>query len=143
MPDAPDLPPGDDLDVDTGPIAKSEIIKALKKIKNGKAPGPDQIPPEVLKTNPEVTYTILKELFDNICKTEEISEDWSIGYIIKLPKKGDLSNCQNWRGIQLLSLPSKVLARISLERIKTAVDANLRDEQAGFRCGRSCTDQID
>ena len=75
IPDAPDLPPGDDLDVDTGPITKTEIIKALKKIKNGKAPGPDQIPPEVLKTNPEVTYTILKELFDNIWKTEEIPED--------------------------------------------------------------------
>ena len=40
------------------------------------------------------------------------------------------------------NLPSKVLARIILERIKTAIDANLRDEQAGFRCGRSCTDQI-
>ena len=62
IPDAPDLPPGDDLDVDTGPITKTEIIKALKKIKNGKAPGPDQIPREVLKTIPEVTYTILKEL---------------------------------------------------------------------------------
>ena len=84
----------------------------------------------------------MKELFDNIWKTEEIPEDWSLGYIIKLPKKGDLSNCQNWRGIQLLSLPSKVLARIILERMKTAIDANLRDEQAEFRCGRSCTDQI-
>ena len=72
----------------------------------------------------------------------EIPEDWSLGYIIKLPKKGDLSNCQNWRRIQLLSLPSKVLARIILERIKTAIDANLCDEQAGFRFGRSYTDQI-
>ena len=33
IPDAPNLPPGDDLDVDTGPITKTEIIKALKKIK--------------------------------------------------------------------------------------------------------------
>ena len=139
--DAPDLLPGEDLDFDTGPITKIEIIKALKKIKNGKAPGPDQIPPDVLKTNPEVTYTILKELFDNIWKTKEIPEDWSLGYIIKLSKKGDLSNCQNWRGIQLLSPPSKVLARVILERIKAAIDANLRDEQAGFRCGRACTDQ--
>ncbi len=139
---APDLPPGDDLDVDTDPITKDEIIKALRKIKNGKAPGPDQIPPEVLKANPGVTYEILHDLFDSIWETEIIPEDWSLGYIIKLPKKGDLSNCQNWRGIQLLSLPSKVLARVILERIRSAIDEKLRDEQAGFRCGRSCTDQI-
>ena len=34
--DAPDLPPGEDLDVDTGPISKDEIIKALR-IRTGKA----------------------------------------------------------------------------------------------------------
>lgn len=84
----------------------------------------------------------MKELFDIIWKTEEIPEECSLGYIIKLPKKGDLSNSQNLRGIQLLLLPSKVLARIILERIKTAIDANLRYEQAGFRFGRSCIDQI-
>ena len=32
IPGAPNLPPGDDLDVDTGPFTKTEIIKALKKI---------------------------------------------------------------------------------------------------------------
>jgi hypothetical protein len=55
-----------------------------------------------------------------------------LGYIVKLPKKGNLSNCQNWKGIQLLSLPSKVLTRIILERIKHAEDECQRDEQAGF-----------
>ena len=44
--------------------------------------------------------------------------------------------------MQLLSLPSKVLTRIILERTKHAVNECPRDEQAGFRCGRSCTDQI-
>ena len=55
-------------------------------------------------------------------------------------QKGDLSDCLNWRGIQLLSLPSKVYTRSILERIRKAVDAKLREEQAGFRKGRSCMD---
>ena len=59
---------------------------------------------------------------------------------MKLPKKGGLGSCQNWRGIQLLSLASKVLTRILLEQIKRAVDECIRDEQAGFRSWRSCTD---
>ena len=59
-----------------------------------------------------------------------------------MPKKGDLSNCANYRGITLLSVPGKVFSRILLNRIKDAVDPKLRDQQAGFRKDRSCTDQI-
>ena len=68
--------------------------------------------------------------------------DWKEGYLIKLPKKGDLSQCSNYRGITLLSIPSKVFNRVLLNRLKDAVDPHLRDQQAGFRKGRSCTDQI-
>ncbi len=64
------------------------------------------------------------------------------GLIVKLPKKGDLSTCGNWRGIMLLSIPSKVMCRIILERIQNALDNKLRTEQAGFRKEKSCTDQI-
>ena len=42
----------------------------------------------------------------------------------------------------LLSIPSKVLTRVILNRIKVAVDEALRYEQAGFRKDRSCIDQI-
>ena len=62
--------------------------------------------------------------------------------MIKIPKKGDLTNCDNYRGIMLLSVPGKVLNRILLERMKASVDPQLRDQQAGFRSNRSCTDQI-
>ena len=41
-----------------------------------------------------------------------------------------------------LLVPGKVLNRVILDRLKTRVDAMLRDHQAGFRKDRSCTDQI-
>ena len=62
----------------------------------------------------------------------KIPEEW---------KKG-LSYCKNWRGIMLLNMASKLFCRVILERIKIVLDAKLRVEQAGFRAGRSCTDQI-
>ena len=68
--------------------------------------------------------------------------EWKKGYLIKIPKKGDLSRCEDFRGITLLSVPGKVLNRIILERMKGEVDKTLREEQAGFRQDRSCTDQI-
>jgi len=68
--------------------------------------------------------------------------DWKNGIIIPLPKKGDLSDCGNWRGITLLSVPGKVFSRILLNRMQDAVDQLLRQQQAGFRRGRSCTEDI-
>ena len=137
-----DIISGDDLQIETDIVTMEEIINADKKIKTGKAPGPDHIPPEVLKISPETTADILYDLFKTIWENEEIPEEWRLVYISKLAKKDDLSNCQNCRGIQLLSLPSQVLTRVILERIKHAVDECLRDEQTGFRCGRSCADLI-
>ena len=77
-----------------------------------------------------------------VWEKEGIPDDWKRGLLMKLAKKGDLSLCGNWRGITLLSIPSKVLTRVILNRMKVAVDEALRDEQAGFRKDRSCIDQI-
>ena len=66
-----------------------------------------------------------RQLFTKIWEREEIPAEWKEGIIIKLPKKGDLRDCNNYRGIMLLSVPGKILNRIFLERMKEAVDPNL------------------
>ena len=77
-----------------------------------------------------------------IWEEEQVPDDWTKGILVKLPKKGDRSICGNWRGIMLLSIPSKLLCHIILHRMKKEVDRVLRDERAGFRQERSCPDQI-
>lgn len=141
--DTPTIQPADkDLPIDCSPPTKDEIRRAIMQLKTGKSAGPDGIPAEVLKANVPVTVETLYPLFQSIWKEEDIPLDWKEGYLVKLPKKGDLSQCSNYRGITLLSTPGKVFNRILLNRMKDAVDALLRDEQAGFRAGRSCVDQI-
>ena len=49
---------------------------------------------------------------------------------------------RGWRGVTLLSVPSKIFCKVIIQRITKAVDDVLRDEQAGFRKGRRCADQI-
>ena len=132
----------EDLEINCDPPTKEEVIEAIKKLKNGKAAGPDGIPAEALKADVEMTANMLLPVFKKIWEEEEIPADWKEGHIIKLPKKGDLSNCDNYRGITLLSIPGKIFNRILLERMKGPVDKILRDNQAGFRSNRSCTDQI-
>ena len=90
-----------------------------------------------------MTSKALHVLFKKIWTSEEMPNDWKHGHLIKLPKKGNLKECPNWRGITLLSVPGKVFSRILLERIKIEVEKEhvLRDEQAGFRQEQSTTDQ--
>ena len=99
-------------------------------------------PPEALKVDPKTTTAMLHPLFLQIWETEKVPTEWKYGYFVKLPKKGDLGLCKNWRGIMLLSVPSEVFCRIILERLKHALDRKLRWEQAGFRKDKSCTDHI-
>ena len=108
-------------------------------LRNGKAAGPDKIPVEAIKADMETATNMLHSLFSKIWKKDR---QWKERIVIKLPKKGDLRDCNNYRGIMFLSVPGKELNRVLLERMKEAVDPKLRDQQAGFRRNRSCADQI-
>lgn len=140
----PDIQAADvDLPIDCSKPTRDEIRRAIFRTKSGKAAGPDDIPAEALKADTETTVEMLFPLFEKIWEEEEdIPADWKEGYLIKIPKKGDLSNCANYRGITLLSVPGKIFNRVILDRMKDAVDHRLRDEQTGFRKERSSTDQI-
>ena len=86
----------------------------------------------------ELLYPLFKKIWEEV----QVSSEWKEGYLIKLPTKGDLGSCSNHRGITLLSIQGKVSSRVLLKRMKDAFDPQLRDHQAGFRRGRSRTNQI-
>jgi len=117
----------------------SETIKALRKLKNNKAAGLDEITAELLKHGKERVAQELTHLFNRLWHAEDVPEEWRQGIIIPLPC---LSGCNNWRGITILSVPGKAFCSIILNRLKTELDQRLREEQAGFRSGRSCAEQI-
>ena len=140
---APDIPAAEeDLPIDCGKSTRKEIRKAIKQQKNGKTAGTGEFPAEALKVDPEMLAEMLYRLFEKIWEEKEIPSELKEGLLIKIPKKGDLGQCLNYRGITLLSVPGKVLNRVIMERLKGTVDLSLRDQQAGFRPGRSCSDQI-
>jgi len=123
---------GNETEVKLDPPTKIEIQLALSQLENGKAAGLDNINREVLNVDPEITAEMLYPLLEKIWKEEKISEDREQGLIIKIPKRGDLSYCNNWRGVTLLSIRSKILTRIILNRIQNTVEQHLRKELAGF-----------
>uniref|UniRef100_H3B4N3 Reverse transcriptase domain-containing protein n=1 Tax=Latimeria chalumnae TaxID=7897 RepID=H3B4N3_LATCH len=137
------LPRGNwQFEMEMGPTKEREIVQAIKKIKNGKASDENKITVEMIKAGMDTSVTILTNLFNKVWKEEKIPEDWKHGIIVKLPKKGDLSDCNNWWDITLLSTPGKIFSRILLERMKISAEKTIREEQAGFRENRSCMDNI-
>ena len=50
----PDIAPSSDLDINTDPPTREEIIRAVKTLKNNKAPGQDAFKAELFKMNPEL-----------------------------------------------------------------------------------------
>ena len=111
-------------------------------MKNGKAPGTDGVSADLLQAEKSLTFTILSNFICKIWISENTLEDWKTGLIVRLKKKGDLSDCNNWRGITLFSLTGKVFSKVILELFTGNLEKDIRKEKAGFRKGRSCTDHI-
>ena len=83
---------------------------------------------------------ILTTICNKIWKTGEWPRTQSL--VITLPKKGNLQLCQNYRTISLISHPSKVMLKIILNRLQPQAEEIITEEQAGFRAGRSTTEQV-
>lgn len=122
----------------------AEITEAIKQLQTGKAPGPDGIPAEVFKAGGETLIAHLTRLFQVFWINGELPQDFRDANIIHLYKnKGDRSSCDNHRGISLLSIAGKILARILLNRItKHILDDVVSESQCGFRKLRGTVDMV-
>ena len=78
-------------------------------LRSGKAAGQDEILAEASKEDIETAVNMLYSLSRKIWEKEEVPAQWKEGIIIKLPNKEDIIDCNNYRGITLLSTPGKVL----------------------------------
>ena len=79
---------------------------------------------------------------NKIWQTGKWPAPWNLSLVITLPKKGNLQQCQDYRAISLISHSSKVVLKIILNRLKPQAEKVIAEEQAGFRAGRSTTEQI-
>ena len=122
-------------------FSREEVARALKKMKNGKAAGPDMIPSEVWKALGEEGVDILYDLMVKIFEQEKIPDEWQESTLIPIFKrKGDVQECKNYRGIKLMSHTLKILERMIDSRLREEVE--LGREQLGFMKGRGTTDGI-
>jgi len=117
-------------------------------MKRNKAPGPDGIPVEFFKAffcNHDIeerftsTGKCLEIIFNKIWEGS-FPNEWNSAFIVSIPKKGDLSNCNNYRGISLINVGLKILTKTVTDRIsKYAFKHNFfRPEQLCFCNHEEC-----
>ena len=93
----PNIPPAEtELPISCDKPTKAEIKKAIMTLRSGKAARPDEIPAEAIKADMEAVTNMLHSLFSKIWEKEEVPAQWKEGIVIKLPKKGDLTDCNNY-----------------------------------------------
>jgi len=80
----------------------SEVQLAIDKLISHKSPGIDQIPAELIKVGSRTLCLEIHKLITAIWKREELPEEWKESIIVPIRKKGDKTDCNNYRGISLL-----------------------------------------
>ena len=111
-------------------------------LKKGKSAGVDNIPAELVHAGGEDVITAVTTICNEIRQTGEWPTRWTQSLVITLPEKGNLQQCQTYQMISLISHPSKVMLKIIRNRLKSQAEKVITEEQAGFRAGRSTTEQI-
>jgi len=114
------------------PPTSDELVAAMDKMKWGKAGGRTDILPELIVCGgPELQHCLLV-LMREIWTVESAVKDWKDAEIVPIPKKGDLKNCDNWRGISLLDVVGKLFGRILQDRLQLIAEKVLPESQCGF-----------
>ena len=124
------------------PPVQEEVNKAIAQMNNGKSPGMDGIPAEVLKYGGDKLKLMVFEVISHVWDANT-PQDWRDAILESLFKKGEKSDCGNFRGISLLSIVGKVFARLLLTRLISGVANDvLPESQCGFRAQRGASDMI-
>ncbi|BHF75383.1 hypothetical protein SprV_0501847900 [Sparganum proliferum] len=118
------------------PPSEGEVVDAIRKLRNNKAPGEDGIPAEIFKSCVDTLASWLHEVTERAWRDEVLTDYWGLGILVPIFKKGDKTRCENYRGISLIDVAAKIPVIVLLRRFQAVRD------QAGFRAGRGCADQI-
>ena len=111
----------------------------LRKIKNRKAAGLDEIPPEVWKIR-QFEDILLQHC--NAVYNQNTIDRLTKGYILPFPKKSNLGLAKNYWGITLTSIATKIYNALLRNHIEPKIENILRKIQNGFWRNRSTTSQI-
>jgi len=143
------------IDEVNAPIKWPELNSRLLELKGRKAPGKDGLtsewfksmaePPETMGEFPESPMgKVFLRLVQGMWENSHIPATWNEATVVSVPKKGDPTLMDNYRGISLMAVGLKVLCALVIRRVKASLEERglLCREQAGFRSREECMGQV-
>ena len=120
-----------------------ELREEVRSLKSNKAPGPDNIPNEVLKIVVDTCPDVLLNVFNACLRQGVFPRAWKVQNLVLL-RKGDkpVNEPSSYRPLGLLDTMGKLLEALILRRMRKILERKYSDRQYGFRKGRSTVDAI-
>ena len=129
-------------DMDGPPILKEGVCAAIRKMKHGKAVGPDNIPIEVFSVLEDIGIDFLTKLLNSLYDTGKIPKDLAKSVLFTLPKIPGSMDCELYRTISLMSHLTKVRLRIIMARMRKSLRPEISQLQFGFVPDKSTRNAI-
>nr|VZI23433.1 unnamed protein product [Spirometra erinaceieuropaei] len=108
--------------VSCDPPSEVEVVDAIRKLRNNKAPEKHGIPPEIYKSCADTLAPWLHEVIEQAWRDEVASDVWGLGILVSILQKGDKMTCENYCGISLFDVASKIFAIFLLRRFRAVRD---------------------
>ena len=118
------------------------VEMAISSLKNGTACGEGGIQVELIKCGTRKLFELLRNLFERCLNGEEVPQQWKIGLISVIHKKGKKNECNNYRGITVMNIFSRLYGKIIKYYLEEEYKNKEYEIQAGFRSGRSTVDNV-
>ena len=134
--------PVESCQINVEPPSLQEVSDAINLLKNNQAAGVCEISAEMIKYGGDVVVEAVFQLISQIWEQEKLLTQWTRSLLVPVFKSGDKAVLDNYRSISLISIPCKIFSLLIQKRLSAWVDAQLLEQQCGFRSGRSCNDAI-
>ena len=133
-----------EADMVEGPVEEvtyEEVVKAMNKMKLGKAAGPSEVNMDMIMASGKFGVGVLKKLCQRVLDGKGMPEEWKTSVVVPIFKgKGDVMDCGAYRGVKLLEHAMKIVERVLEKRIRELVKVD--DMQFGFMPGKGTTDAL-
>ena len=128
---------------DDNNFSLEELQAALTKLRKGRAPGPDQVTPDLLKLLDHNAEKILLDHYNQVWETGIVPQNWLDAVVVSIYKgKGLDTDPSNYRPISLLNSLYKLFAAMLQSRLSAQHEQNLRATQYGFRTKKSTSQPL-
>lgn len=131
--------------IDFPQFVMDELKEAGNKMKTGKAPGPDGIPPEAIKICVREIPEILLRVTNELLQLQQFPDEWKVARLVLIWKPGKpIEDATSFRPLCMLN----VICKLYESMIKTRIEKELEEKngiskyQYGFRKGRSTIDAV-